>query len=179
MVGLEHAPYLTPLFRWKGLVTWLFSTRLDSSVRYIALRTWIVCASTSVALSRSNSWSLLTLSNAFLMSIRHICVSSFLTVCIFVISSRVKICSVQFLPLRKPAYSSDRIWCFSRCCVIYRFSILSRILAQKFIRDIGLWFWGLSSPSLPLGMSHMYALLSLCGMFAVSHILWIMFTVIS
>ena len=75
------------------------------------------------------------------MSIKHMCVSSFLAVCICVMSSRVRIFSVQFLPFQKPACSLDRIWRFSRCCAIYHFNILSRTLAQKFIRDMGLWLF--------------------------------------
>ena len=54
-VGLEQAPYRTPLFRWNGFVTLLFRTRLELSVLYIALSTAIVCSSTSVGLNRSKS----------------------------------------------------------------------------------------------------------------------------
>ena len=54
-VGLEHAPCLTPISMWKGFVTRLFMTRLDSSVLYMALRTSIVFGSASVASSRLKS----------------------------------------------------------------------------------------------------------------------------
>ena len=131
-VGLEHAPCLTPLWIENGFVTRLFRTRLDRSVLYRLFSISIVWASIPSSMRSENSWSLSTLSKAFLMSISQICVLYPLLACICAISSRVSICSVQLRPFLNPACSSDSLLCTSRCLEISWLSNLSSIFAHRF-----------------------------------------------
>ena len=137
-VELEHAPCLTPLWIGNILVRRWFKTRLDCSVLYRFLSISIVWESIPSYAKSENIWSLLTLSKAFLTSMRHMWVSSPRFACICEMSSRVSICSVQLRPFLNPAYSSDSLLWRSRWLDMSWLIILSSTLAQKFISDMGL-----------------------------------------
>ena len=143
--------------------------KLDVSVLYIAFSSPRTCKSNPDCLSRSKIIYLSTLSKAFCMSMRHMCSSCPPCARICESSSSERICSVQLLPLLKPACSSESRWFYSRWVRSLAVISLSMTLSHTFISDIGLCACGDLSPPF-LGIRQIKALLKSSGISLVVHI---------